>query len=116
MTYDYELSDEIPATAQAIYDAWMSSAGHTAMTGGVAQIDTRVGATFTAWDGYIVGRTADFAATDADSQIEALLEPLPTGTRLRLLHTGVPDQLRDFEDGGWQSNYFDPMRAYFAAR
>jgi activator of HSP90 ATPase len=131
MTYDYELSDEIPATAQAIYDAWMSSAGHTAMTGGVAQIDTRVGATFTAWDGYIVGRTtalepgrrivqswrtADFAATDADSQIEVLLEPLPTGTRLRLLHTGVPDQLRDFEDGGWQSNYFDPMRAYFAAR
>jgi activator of HSP90 ATPase len=130
MTYACELSDEIPGTAQEIDDAWMSSAGHTAMTGGDARIDPRVGGTFTAGDGYIVGRTtalepgrrivhtwrtADFAESDADSQIEVLLEPLPAGTRLRLVHTRVPDRLHGFEDGGWQAHYFDPMRAYFAS-
>jgi len=131
VTYDYELADEIPATAQEIFDAWMSSEGHSAMTGGLAQIDPHVGAAFTAWDGYIVGRTtalepgrrivqswrtADFDETEADSQIEVLLTPLPSGTRVTLIHTAVPARLRSFEDGGWQSHYFTPMRAYFAAR
>jgi activator of HSP90 ATPase len=130
MTYAYEQSDEIPGTAQEISDAWMSRAGHTAMTGGDARFDPRVGGTFTAWHGYIVARTtalepgrrivqtwrtADVAESDADSPIEVLLEPLPAGTRLRLVHTRVPDRLHGFEDGGWQAHYFDPMRAYFAS-
>ena len=28
MTYNFELSDVLPATPQAIYDAWMSSESH----------------------------------------------------------------------------------------
>ena len=32
MTYNLELSDVLPATPQAIYDAWMSSDGHSAMS------------------------------------------------------------------------------------
>ena len=57
MTYNFELSDVLPATPQAIYDAWMSSDGHSAMTGAPATIDPQLGGAFEAWDGYIAGRT-----------------------------------------------------------
>ncbi len=129
-TYEFELSDDLPASPERIFDAWMSSDAHTAMTGGAAEVDPHVGGTFTAWDGYIVGqttalepgrrivqswRTADFPETEADSQIEVVLEPVEAGERITLVHSKVPDRLRSFEEGGWQSHYFDPMRRYFAA-
>jgi activator of HSP90 ATPase len=128
MAYDFELSDVLPATPQAIYAAWLSSDGHTAMTGADAQVDPRVGGEFEAWDGYISGRTlqlepgrrivqswrtAEFSPADEDSQVEVLLEPVAAGTRITLRHTNVPDGQRGYEQGGWQENYFDPMRAYF---
>jgi activator of HSP90 ATPase len=130
MTYDFELSDELPANPQRIFDTWMSSEDHTAMTGGTAELDPRIGGAFSAWDGYIVGqttalepgrrivqswRTAEFSETEADSQIEIVLEPVEAGTRITLIHSTVPDRLRSFQEGGWQTHYFDPMRTYFAA-
>jgi activator of HSP90 ATPase len=121
----------LPATPEAIYAAWLTSDGHSAMTGSQARVDARVGGEFEAWDGYISGRTlalepgrrivqswrtAEFSAADEDSRIEVLLEPLAGGTRITLRHTNVPNDQRGYEQGGWQENYFDPMRAYFRGR
>jgi activator of HSP90 ATPase len=128
MTYDFEQSATIPAAPSAIYEAWMSSAGHSAMTGGAAKVDPRVGGEFSAWDGYITGRTlelepghrilqswrtSEFTDSDADSTIEVTLDAVGDGTLLSLAHRGVPSGHRGYEDGGWQSNYFDPMIDYF---
>jgi uncharacterized protein YndB with AHSA1/START domain len=128
MAYDFEVSDLLPAQPDAVYAAWLSSDGHSAMTGAGAEVDPRVGGEYEAWDGYITGRTlelepgrrivqswrtAEFAATDADSQVEVLLEPVPEGARITLRHTNVPDDQRSYEEGGWQENYFDPMKEYF---
>jgi hypothetical protein len=33
MSYDFELVCELPAVPQAVYEAWLSRAGHSAMTG-----------------------------------------------------------------------------------
>ena len=89
------------------------------------------GAAFTAWGGYIKGRnltlepprrivqswrTTKFTRTDADSQIEVLLEPVATGTRLILHHTNVPDGHTGYQNGGWQEHYFEPMKRYFGAK
>jgi activator of HSP90 ATPase len=129
-TYDFEQSDLIPAGPVAVYDAWMSSAGHTAMTGAEAVVDPVVGGEFSAWDGYIRGRTlaldpgvrilqswrtSEFDANEPDSQIEVLLESVAGGTSIRLRHTGVPVDQLGYENGGWQDNYFEPMKAYFGA-
>jgi uncharacterized protein YndB with AHSA1/START domain len=57
MAYEFTVSDVLPATPAAVYHAWMSSDGHAAMTGAEADIDPRVGGEFSAWDGYISGRT-----------------------------------------------------------
>lgn len=131
MGYDFELDTELPAPPEAVYDAWMSSDGHAAMTGSDADIDARVGGRYSAGDGYITGttleldrphrivqswRTTEFADETPDSRIEILLEQIPGGTRLTLRHVNVPDDQRGYEDGGWEDNYFEPMREYFARR
>ena len=57
MPFEFSVSDLIPASAQAIYDAWLSSSGHENITGGQkAQISAQEGVAFTVWNGYITGR------------------------------------------------------------
>jgi uncharacterized protein YndB with AHSA1/START domain len=129
MTYDFKLSCTLPASPEAIYDAWLDSACHGAMTGASATIGGRVGEPYAAWDGYITGRTlelvparrivqswrtSDFDDSDPDSTVAVDLEPTRTGTRLTLTHSGVPDGQTDYENGGWRDFYFSPMKAYFA--
>ncbi len=131
MTYDFELSDTIPAQPRQVYDAWMSSEGHSAMTGAEAEVDPSIGGAFEAWDGYITGatlelvpgqlirqswRTADFGEEDEDSTIEVTFEPDGAGTLVTIRHRDVPSDQRDYEEGGWQDNYFEPMKAYFSSR
>jgi len=131
MAYDYQLSVILPAQPVTVYRAWMSSEGHTAMTGATATVDPRKGGAFTAWDGYIAGRTvslepgqrivqtwrtSEFADSDPDSEITVLLEPVEGGCLLTLLHFNVPDGQVGYEQGGWQESYFDPMTEYFSRR
>jgi activator of HSP90 ATPase len=85
--------------------------------------------TFTVWDGFISGtnlelephkrivqswRTAKFSHADPDSEIEVTLVGEVDGTRVTIRHTDVPDGHTSYRDGGWQENYFDPMKVYFA--
>jgi activator of HSP90 ATPase len=129
MTYDFKLSCMLPARPEAVYDAWLDSGAHSAMTGAGAKIDRGVGGAHAAWDGYITGRTIElipgkrivqswrttqFTSVDPDSTITVELAPTRTGTRLTLTHAGVPDGQTSYENGGWQDNYFAPMKAYFA--
>jgi activator of HSP90 ATPase len=128
VTYDFEVSDQIPATPAAIYEAWMSSEGHSAMTGAEAHVGPKVGDPFDAWDGYIQGktlvlepphrivqswRTREFTDDNADSKIEVLLVEIDNGTLVTVRHLNVPSDHQGYEDGGWQESYFTPMRAYF---
>jgi activator of HSP90 ATPase len=128
MTYDFKLECDLPARPEAVYEAWLDSAAHSAMTGGEAKLAKRVGGSYTAWDGYISGktleltpgecivqswRTSQFTTADPDSTITVELTPTKTGTRLMLIHKGVPDGQTSYEKGGWQDFYFKPMKAYF---
>jgi activator of HSP90 ATPase len=130
MPFDFSVSDVIPASPQAIYDSWLDSQGHADITGGQpAHISAIPGAKFIVWNGYISGRnlevepsrrivqswrTTKFAADDADSQIEIVLEPVAGGTRVTVRHTNVPDGHTSYRDGGWQNSYFEPMKRHFA--
>jgi activator of HSP90 ATPase len=131
MGYAFELTCVLPATPEAIYDAWLSSAKHAAMTGGDAKASKRPGGAYEAWDGYITGRnvelipsrkivqtwrTSEFPDDHADSTLTVTLTPMEAGTKLTLNHSGVPDDLRSYEQGGWRENYFEPMQAYFASK
>ena len=129
MPYEFSLSAELAGPPEVIYDNWMSSFGHTAMTGGIAHVDPTLGGKFDAWDGYINGqnlelepgrrivqswRTRRFTPDDPDSTIEVLLKASANGTTLTLHHRNVPDEHTGYEKGGWQSSYFEPMKRRFA--
>ena len=131
MSYDFELTCDLPARPEAVYAAWLSSEGHSAMTGAAAEVTDAVGAPYTAWDGYIEGRnlelvpfsrivqswrTSEFADSDPDSTVTIMLTPLGAATRLELRHAGVPDGQTAYENEGWRNFYFEPMQAYFAGR
>jgi uncharacterized protein YndB with AHSA1/START domain len=119
----------IPAPPTTVYLAWLDSGEHSAMTGGVAKIDSSVGGKFTAWDGYISGkliqldlgrrivaswRTKDFPRDAKDSRLEVHLEAVHEGTRVTVLHSEIPAGQGDKYRDGWQEKYFVPMRRYFA--
>jgi len=128
MPYTYTLTSIIPATPQEIYDAWLDSLAHSEMTGGEASMSGEIGAEISAWGDYIKGRnlelvpserivqswrTEEFSDEHEDSIITVMLEETDDGTLLTLVHSNVPDEQRTYEEGGWQSNYFEPMKVYF---
>jgi uncharacterized protein YndB with AHSA1/START domain len=130
MPYTYTLTTTIPASARAIYDAWLDSIAHSEMTGSAAEMSDEIGAEVSAWDGYISGRnlelvpgerivqswrTTKFNDDQDDSIVTVLLEDGEDGTLLTLIHSNVPNDHRTYEEGGWESNYFEPMQSYFAA-
>ena len=95
----YEVSTVLPATPKQIYEAWLSSEGHSKMTGSQAEVEGESGGTFKAWDGYIWGktlelepnrrilqawRTSEFPEDSPDSQVEILLEEIADGTKVTL--------------------------------
>jgi uncharacterized protein YndB with AHSA1/START domain len=129
VTFDFTVTDVIPATPKQIYDAWLDSRLHAKMTGGHPATITAVeGERFAVWWGFITGknivlepgkrivqswRTTQFEESDPDSQIDVLLEMVAGGTRVTIHHTNVPDRLTNYRDGGWQRDYFDLMKLYF---
>jgi activator of HSP90 ATPase len=135
MTYDFKLSCALPATPQAVYDAWLESAAHGAMTGGAAKRRSqdrqarrpplqRLGGCITGKTLELIPgkrivqswRTSQFAAKDPDSTITIELTPTKTGMQLTLIHSGVPDGQTNYESGSSQDYYFAPMKAYFAGQ
>lgn len=123
------VSTLLPATPKQVYDAWLSSKGHTEMTGGESKGNAKVGSVFTAWDGYIEGknlelepnkrivqswRTSEFPEDADDSRLEITLEKVKDGTKITLNHTNIPKGQGKQYKQGWHDHYFKPMREYFS--
>ncbi len=124
----FTVSAWMPASPAQIYQAWLSSEGHTAMTGSPAWVEPGIGGKFSAWDGYISGttleldperrilqswRTTEFPENSPDSRLEVLLATEGRGTRITLNHSEIPEgQAEDYLQG-WQDYYFAPMAEYF---
>lgn len=128
MKHGFTLAAVIPATPAEIYKAWLSTKGHTAMTGSTAKVDGKIGGKFTAWDGYIFGstlalepdqriaqawRTSEFPDEAPDSLVEITLKETKSGTKITLTHSQIPAGQEDSYRQGWEDFYFKPMQAYF---
>lgn len=128
MKNGFTLKTTLPAQPAQIYKAWLSTKGHSEMTGSPAKVNGRVGGKFTAWDGYIFGttielksnerilqawRTTEFPEDAPDSRLEISFEESGGGTRVTLTHTNMPkDQIANYRQG-WEDFYFQPMSEYF---
>ena len=125
----FTVSTVLPATPKQVYEAWLSSEGHSQMTGSQAEAEGRSGGAFKAWDGYIWGktlemephrrilqawRTSEFPEGSSDSRVEITLEEVIDGTKVTLTHTDIPDGQGSNYKQGWEDFYFTPMRKYFS--
>ena len=124
---EFTVKTTLNASAKQVYKSWLSTQGHSKMTGGPAFISDKVGDSFTVWDGYIKGenlvlepynkivqswRSTNFKENDADSRIEVTLSEKDGETEITLIHTNVPDGGEHYIKD-WNENYFEPMKAYF---
>jgi hypothetical protein len=92
------------------------------MTGSKASQSARIGAR-SARGGYITGRNLELAPAGASQSWRTTkfptttpiqncrcAHPVPGGTRLTLRHSKVPDGHTGYEQDGWQTHYFAPMK------
>jgi len=127
-TESIRVSGVVSATPERVYEAWLTSREHGAMTGGKATVDATVGGAFTAWDGYIWGRnfqlepgvrivqswrTSEFPKDAPDSRVEILFEAVEGGTRITFVHSEIPESQGAGYRDGWRSFYLEPMAKYF---
>jgi uncharacterized protein YndB with AHSA1/START domain len=130
MTTEFiHVSTLIPASPEAVYDAWLDSVLHARMTGGAAAIEPRVGGKHSAWDGYIQGETLElepgkriaqswsttqFPEGHAPSLIVLTFDDEDGQTRLSLAHSEIPEGQGAQYESGWYEHYFTPMIAHFS--
>ena len=121
-----EVSGEVPTTPERAYEAFVDPELHAAMTGAAATSETS--GEFTAWDGYITGRTLEahpglrlvqawrtsqFPEDAGDSILEIRFEASPGGTRVSFDHSEIPEGQGVSYRQGWIDHYLVPMRAWF---
>ena len=118
----------LPGRPIDVYEALMTTKGHTGFTGAAASISARVGGKFSAWDGYIHGQNVELVRgrrivqrwrpTEEDwpedyySTVRFVLAPTARGTRVTFTHSGVLAQHAGHLSQGWKDHYWRPLRAY----
>jgi len=127
MAVSFERTGVVPASPSTIFDHWIDSAGHAAMTGAPATSEGEEGGRFSAWDGFIRGtytslqrprrlafrwRTTAFDDDAPDSEVEVTLAPHADGTEITIRHRGIPDGQPDYHQG-WYDHYLGPMAAHW---
>lgn len=119
------------ATPAVVYRALVDPRHHAAMTGSRATNDGKVGGTFSAYDGYIVGFNVELSkgnrivqAWRANDWKEgawsiACFELRAAGTGRTLLtftQHGVPDANHESIRQGWKDFYWTPLSAWLGKR
>lgn len=125
------ISVTLPVKAIDLYNAWLDSKKHSAFTGGKAKISGKIGASFSAWDEYITGktlelvegefikqswRTVEFPEGAEDSILELKFEEKDGKTKLHLTHYNLQRGDAEKYEEGWKDHYFKPMKTYFSLK
>jgi activator of HSP90 ATPase len=132
MTPVIEQSVSFPKVTPAeLYELFMDSAKHTAATGMPAKISRKVGGKWSAFGGMIFGQTlavvpnrmivqawrsSGWKKADPDSVLVVQFEKTRSGAAAHLAHLGVPRYDHKGVTKGWAEYYWEPWKAYLAAR
>lgn len=131
MTPTIQQSVRLPAMPKQLFDTYLDSKKHSAMTGGKARMSRKVGRKFTAWNGALSGRnlvivphrlvvqawrSVHSKASDPDSILILEFSKVPGGGRIDLVHVNVPPQDHKGVKGGWPKYYWKPWKRYLLAK
>jgi activator of HSP90 ATPase len=129
MTRAIQQSITLKSSPEELFDAFLDSRKHSALTGAPAKISRKPGGPFQAFGGQIRGRNllivpkrmvvqawrADhWKATDPDSILIVQFSKVPGGGRIDLTHVNVPSHDHKGVTQGWAKYYWKPWKAYLA--
>ena len=118
----------LPALPEAVYDALLDPKKHSKFTGSKATGNAKVGAKFTAWDGYISGRnielekgkrivqewiTTDWPDQYPPSRLEFTFKEIEGKTEVTMVHSNIPTEQEQELKQGWIDFYWKPLKIYF---
>lgn len=124
-------SVELPATADKLFEMYLDSTTHSAITGLDASVSAENGSDFQAFGGLLTGkmlqvvrprlivqawRSVSFHETDPDSLLILSFSDEGSNGRIDLVHLDVPDHDYDGVTRGWDEKYFEPWRVYLENR
>ena len=122
--------EDFKASPRRVYEALLDTKQFTTFSGGrPAEIDPKVGGTFSLFAGHIVGRNLELVP---DRRIVQAWRVVPwpegifsiarfelagreSGTRVIFDHTGFPPELAEHLESGWNENYWTALRKYLGS-
>ena len=120
----------LKAAPRKLFDTFLDSKKHTALTGAPAKIGKKAGAVFSAFGGQLSGRTllvvpgrlivqswrsTGWETSDPDSILILEFSKTKGGGRIDLVHVGVPQHDRRGVSNGWKKYYWGPWHRRLAA-
>lgn len=127
MTKPIVQSVTFKASPEQLFTMFTDSQQHTAATGAKAKVSAKAGASWSAFDGMILGRNlavvpgkmivqawraSHWKETDLDSVLTVYFSKAPGGAKLDLVHVGVPQHDHKGVTNGWPQYYWAPWKAY----
>jgi activator of HSP90 ATPase len=121
----------LQALPDEVYDALLNPRKHSEFTGSKATGKAKVGAEFTAWDGYISGKNLElekgkriiqeWATTEwpegyPPSRLEFILKEVDGKTELTMIQSNIPAEQEEELKQGWIDYYWEPLKNYFEKR
>ena len=127
MSRTIQLAASLPAPADRLFDMYLDSVEHSALTGSPATISAHPGAPFRAFDNVLTGtilqvvpkrlivqswRSPHWGPADLDSTLILTFLPESDGGRIELVQVNVVDEDFAGVSQGWEKFYWSPWRAY----
>jgi len=119
----------LPASAASLFDMYLDTQAHEAITGAPVMIGSIAGSEFKAFGGVLTGtllavvrstlivqswRSAKFGPADPDSTLILSFQSEGTNGRIDLVHLDVPDHDYNGVVEGWEKFYWAPWRDFLA--
>ena len=131
MTRAIQQSVTLKASPEELYETFLDSKKHSAVTGAPAKISRTAGGRFTAFGGQLRGRTLltvpkqlivqawrsrHWKAGDPDSILILRFRKAARGSTIDLAHVNVPAHDHQGVTQGWRTYYWKPWRSYLAKK
>lgn len=126
-----EQSVTLPASAEKLFEMYLSPKKHSEITGGPVSISSKEGSRFRAFDGMLTGKTllvipkymivqswrgSHWKKEEIDSILVLTFLPEGDKGRIELVHVNVADSDYEGVKEGWEKYYWKPWREYLAKR
>jgi uncharacterized protein YndB with AHSA1/START domain len=122
----------IAAPVEKVWTALTHTKAIASWMGGVVKVSLKVGGEFAFFKGETTGaftriekpntleytwRQANWPAEWADSRVHWELNPIKSGTQVRLTHDKFPNEAESAgHDEGWDTHWLTPMKAWLEAK